>query len=108
MEFHPSKIPIFRTFDVKDEKQATEAAHEMVMIGFDKEEKGFKVLMPKENEKTAKKIYDLSKELNIDIINQDQFLKIVKDITSKGFVRSDYKRKLVDLSDIRINLKGKK
>jgi len=40
--------------------------------------------------------------------NQNQFLKLVKDITSKGFVRSDYKRKLVDLSDIRINLKGKK
>ena len=41
MEFHPSKIPIFKTFDVKDEKQATEAAHEMVMIGFDKEDKGY-------------------------------------------------------------------
>jgi ribonucleoside-diphosphate reductase alpha chain len=40
--------------------------------------------------------------------DQNQFLKLVKDITSKGFVRSDYKRKLVDLSDIRINLKGKK
>ena len=40
--------------------------------------------------------------------SQNQFLKLVKDITSKGFVRSDYKRKLVDLSDIRINLKGKK
>ena len=40
--------------------------------------------------------------------NQNQFIKLVKDITSKGFVRSDYKRKLVDLSDIRINLKGKK
>ena len=40
--------------------------------------------------------------------NQNQFLKLVKNITSKGFVRSDYKRKLVDLSDIRINLKGKK
>ena len=40
--------------------------------------------------------------------DQSQFLKLVKDITSKGFVRSDYKRKLVDLSDIRINLKGKK
>ena len=39
---------------------------------------------------------------------QNQFLKIVKDITSKGFVRSNYKKKLVDLSDIRINLKGKK
>ena len=40
--------------------------------------------------------------------DQNQFLKLVKNITSKGFVRSDYKRKLVDLSDIRINLKGKK
>ena len=42
--------------------------------------------------------------------NEDQtkFLKLVKDITSKGFVRSDYNKKLVDLSDIRINLKGKK
>ena len=28
--------------------------------------------------------------------------------TSKGFVRNNYKKKLVDLSDIRINLKGKK
>ena len=40
--------------------------------------------------------------------DQNQFLKIVKDITSKGFLRNDYKKKLVDLSDIRINLKGKK
>ncbi len=38
----------------------------------------------------------------------NQLIKIVKDMTSKGFVRNDYKRKLVDLSDIRISLKGKK
>ena len=37
----------------------------------------------------------------------DQFLKIVKNITSKGFVRSNYEDKLVDLSDVRINLKSK-
>ncbi len=37
----------------------------------------------------------------------DQFLKIVKNITSKGFVRSNYEEKLVDLSDVRINLKSK-
>ncbi len=43
-----------------------------------------------------------------NVENRNQFLKLVKDITSKGFVRSDYKRKLIDLSDIRINLKGKK
>ena len=40
--------------------------------------------------------------------DQNQLIKLVKDITSKGFVRNDYKKKLVDLSDIRINLKGKK
>ena len=46
-----------------------------------------------------------SEEISDD---QNKFLKIVKDITSKGFLRSNYKKKLVDLSDIRINLKGKK
>jgi len=47
-----------------------------------------------------------SEEENSD--DQNQFLKLVKDITSKGFVRSNYKKNLVDLSDIKINLKGKK
>jgi ribonucleoside-diphosphate reductase alpha chain len=37
-----------------------------------------------------------------------QFLKLIKDITSKGFVRSNYKKKLIDLTDVRINLKSKK
>jgi ribonucleoside-diphosphate reductase alpha chain len=40
--------------------------------------------------------------------DQNQILKIVKDITSKGFVRNNYKKNLVDLSDVKINLKGKK
>ena len=42
-----------------------------------------------------------------DINSDDKFLKIVKNITSKGFVRSNYEEKLVDLSDIRLNLKTK-
>ena len=54
------------------------------------------------NDKTNEKIGDEPTD------GENQFLKIVKDITSKGFVRSNYKKKLVDLSDIRINLKGKK
>ena len=57
-------------------------------------------------DKTADKATDKTAEELLE--NQNQFLKIVKDITSKGFVRSNYKKKLVDLSDIRINLKGKK
>jgi len=45
---------------------------------------------------------------NINMENgDDKFLKIVKNITSKGFVRSNYEEKLVDLSDVRINLKTK-
>ena len=40
--------------------------------------------------------------------DQSQLLKIVKDITSKGFVRNNYKKNLVDLSDVKISLKGKK
>ncbi len=39
---------------------------------------------------------------------QNQFIKLVKDITSKGFVRNNYRDKLVDLTDIKLNLKGKK
>ena len=39
--------------------------------------------------------------------SDDKFLKIVKNITSKGFVRSNYEQKLVDLSDIRIKIKSK-
>ena len=47
-----------------------------------------------------------AKNLNIEN-GEDKFLKIVKNITSKGFVRSNYEEKLVDLSDVRINLKTK-
>jgi len=52
-----------------------------------------------------KQIEEKSEDINDD---QNQLLKIVKDISSKGFLRSNYKKKLVDLSDIRINLRGKK
>ena len=53
-------------------------------------------LMPQENNREINKEEDM------------QFLKLVRDITSKGFVRSNYKKKLIDLSDVRINLKSKK
>ena len=51
---------------------------------------------------------DLNQKYDEDFDGQNTFLKIVKDITSKGFVRNNYKKNLVDLSDIKINLKGKK
>ena len=47
-----------------------------------------------------------NKEINKE--EDTQFLKLIKDITSKGFVRSNYKKKLIDLTDVRLNLKSKK
>ena len=55
MDFHPSKIQIEKTFDVKDEKDASAAAEEIVQLGFSDKKTGFKVLMPKE-QKSAKGI----------------------------------------------------
>ena len=51
---------------------------------------------------------DIAQKYDEEFDGQNKFLKIVKDITSKGFVRSNYKKNLVDLSDIKINLNGKK
>ena len=53
----------------------------------------------------------INKSINDKIGNddsEDAFLKLVKGITSKGFIRSNYKDKLVDLSNVRINLKSNK
>ena len=42
------QIPILKSFNVNDEKEASTAADEMVELGFLNEKKGFKVIMPKE------------------------------------------------------------
>ena len=55
MEFHPYQLPIAKTFDIKDEKDAEDAAEEMVKIGFANKKTGFKVLMPKDD-KIAKRV----------------------------------------------------
>ena len=49
----------------------------------------------------------INEKINVDE-SEDTFLKLVKGITSKGFIRSNYKDKLVDLSNVRINLKSNK
>ncbi len=55
MEFHPSQIPIVKTFAINDEKAASESAAEMVRLGFENQKGGYKILMPKQ-EKLAKRI----------------------------------------------------
>ena len=41
-------------------------------------------------------------------LEESKFLDALKNITSKGFVRNQYKEKLVDLSNVRLNIKSKK
>ena len=64
MDVHPSRIPVAKVFDVRDERQAAEAAEEMVRLGFSNRRNGFRVLMPKEK-KVAKGIgYTVTSTLN--------------------------------------------
>jgi len=77
MEFHPSKIPTIKTFDVKDEKDAGAAAEEMVKLGFSNHKMGYKVLMPKED-KIAKRIgYIITTSINYGLkqTNQERDLR---------------------------------
>ena len=47
MEFHPSKLPIQKVFNLKDERDASDAAEEIVKTGFENKKEGYKILMPK-------------------------------------------------------------
>jgi hypothetical protein len=72
MEFHPSQIPIIKTYDIKDVKAATESATDMINIGFEDQQGGFKVIMPKE-EKLAKRIgFTITTELNYMLRKKNQ------------------------------------
>lgn len=71
-EFHPSKLPVCRTFDVKDVEGAHEAAAEMVREGFEGHKEAFKVLMPKET-RLAKRIgYAVTTSVNTGLRTSGQ------------------------------------
>ncbi len=67
MEFHPSQLPVSKTFEVKDEVQASQAAAEMVELGFAGQKSAYRVLMT--NDKNiAKKIgFLIMNELNFGL-----------------------------------------
>ena len=67
MEFHPSQLPVSKTFELDNETQALEAAAEMVRLGFAGQKSAFRVLMT--NDKNiAKKIgFLIMDELNFGL-----------------------------------------
>ena len=72
MDFHPKDLPIFKTYDLKDEKEATEAVEDMVNLGFSNRKEGFKVLMPK-NDKLAKRIgYTITTGVNYGLRKKNE------------------------------------
>jgi len=77
MEFHPSQIPIAKTYDVKDEKEAEKVVQEMVKLGFSNQKNGYKVLMPKD-QKIAKRVgYVITTGINYGLrqTNQERDLR---------------------------------
>lgn len=71
-EFHPSRLPVCKTFDVADEAGASEAAEEIVRMGFAGRQEAFKVLMPKES-KVAKRIgHTLTTSINVGLRSTGQ------------------------------------
>jgi len=77
MEFHPSQIPIAKTYDIKDEKEAEKVAQEMVKLGFSNQKNGYKVLMPKD-QKIAKRVgYVITTGINYGLrqTNQERDLR---------------------------------
>jgi hypothetical protein len=67
MEFHPSQIPISKTFQLNSEYKAQDVAAEMVRLGFTTQRGAFRIIMTRDKN-TAKKIgYTIMNELNLGL-----------------------------------------
>src|SRR5437016_13516290 len=67
MEFHPSQIPVSKTFHITDDNQSVDIATEMVRLGFTSQRGAFLVVMTNDK-KIAKKIgYTIMNELNFGL-----------------------------------------
>jgi hypothetical protein len=76
MDFHPKDLPIFKIYDLKDEKDAYDAVEDMVNLGFSNRKEGFKILMPKET-KLAKRIgYSITTGVNVELRKKNELRDI--------------------------------
>jgi hypothetical protein len=67
MEFHPSQIPVSKTFRITDESQSVDVASEMIKLGFTTQRGAFLLLMTNDK-KIAKKIgFTIMNELNFGL-----------------------------------------
>ena len=55
MDFHPSQLPILKTFEINEELQVSNAVSEMIKLGFSNHKSALRVLMTNEKD-LAKKL----------------------------------------------------
>lgn len=67
MEFHPSQLPVCKTFEVNNETQALQAAEEMIRLGFRKQKSAFRLLMPNDKDNAKKIGFLIMNELNFGL-----------------------------------------
>lgn len=67
MDFHPSQLPILKTFQVDDELQAVEAVSEMVKLGFSNQKSAFRVLMTNEKNLARRLGFLIVNEINLGL-----------------------------------------
>ncbi|TLX66716.1 MAG: hypothetical protein E6L02_04505 [Thaumarchaeota archaeon] len=72
MEFHPSQIPVSKTFEITDEYQVTDVASEMVKLGFNVQSGAFRVLMTKDKKEARKIGFTIMNELNFGLRKTNQ------------------------------------
>lgn len=72
MDFHPSQLPILKTFEVENEFEASDAAKEMVKIGFSNQKSAFRVLMINETNLAKKIGYLIINEINFGLRKSKQ------------------------------------
>jgi len=72
MEFHPSLIPIFKTFQIDNEYSAPEIAAEMVKLGFEIQNGGFRVILTKEKSLAKKIGFTIMNELSLGLLKTKQ------------------------------------
>jgi hypothetical protein len=67
MEFHPSQIPISKTFQIDEEYKAPEIAAEMVKLGFATQKGAFMVVMTKDKSLAKKIGFTIMNELSLGL-----------------------------------------
>ncbi len=67
MEFHPSQIPISKTFEVNGEGEVPGVASEMIRMGFGSQKGGFRVIMTKDKNAAKKIGFTIMNELNFGL-----------------------------------------